>query len=76
MFKNRKNLISISSLGGKKNSKANRQSKSSSPEVFCNKGVLKTIANIRRKTPALESLFNSYRSKVFAFEFCEMFKNT
>ena len=53
MFKNKSNLVSISSLGGKKNPvKRMKKSRSSRPELFCK------FPKILRKTPALESLFN------------------
>ena len=44
MFKNRKNLVSISLLGGKKKKKTVKQikkSRHSCPEVFCKNRVLK-----------------------------------
>ena len=36
--------------------------------MFCKKAVVKEISNIHRKTPLLESLFNS--------EYCEIFNST
>ena len=42
MFKNRKNLVSISLLGGKKKTvKQIKKSRHSCPEVFCKNRVLK-----------------------------------
>ena len=40
--------------------------RSSRPEVFCNKAVLKNFTKLKKETLA----------QVFSFEFCEIFKNT
>ena len=69
MFKNRKNLVSISSLGGKKQWK---KSRSNCPEVFCQKEFLKISQNSQEST--YTEVF--YRSQLFSCEFCEIFKNT
>ena len=53
MFKNRKNFVSISPLGGKIQLSEWKKSRSSRPEVFCQKGFLKISQN-HRKAPALE----------------------
>ena len=52
MFKNRKNLVSISSLGGKKT-----HSKTVVQRCFVKKEFLKILQNSQEKL-ALESLFN------------------
>ena len=44
MFKNMENLVFISSLGGKKTVKRMKNCRSSCPEVFSKKGVLKNFA--------------------------------
>ena len=49
MFKNRKNLVS-SSLGGKKQLSERKKSRSSRPEVFCQKGFLKILQNSQEST--------------------------
>ena len=38
-------------------------------EVFYKKAVLKTLANIHRKTPVLESLFNKVAERYFPAKF-------
>ena len=50
MFKNRKKLVSISSLGGKKQLSEWKKSRSSRPEVFCQKGFLKISQNSQEST--------------------------
>ena len=40
--------------------------RSSRPEVFCNKAVLKNFTKLKKETLA----------QVFSFEFCEIFKKT
>ena len=45
MFKNRKNLVSMSSLGGKKQLINEKNSRSSRLEMFYQKGFLKTLQN-------------------------------
>ena len=50
MFKNRKNLVSISSLGGKKQLSEWKKSRSSCLEVFCQKGFLKILQNSQEST--------------------------
>ena len=49
MLKNTKNLVSISSQGVKKTVKQMKKSRSSCPEVFCKKGVLKIFAKFTGK---------------------------
>ena len=48
MFKNRKNLVSVSTLGGK-NSNMYEKNPSSCPEVFCKKRILKNLAKFTGK---------------------------
>ena len=49
MFINRKNLVSVSSLGCKKIVKQMKKSRSNRPEVYCKKGVLKSFAKLTGK---------------------------
>ena len=50
MFKNRKNLISISSLGGKIQLSEWKKSRGSFPEVFYQKGFLEILQNWQEST--------------------------
>ena len=50
MFKTRKNLVSISSLGDKKQLSERKKSRSSCPEVFCQQGFLKKSQNSPENT--------------------------
>ena len=43
--------------------------------MFFKIGVLKNFANIQRKTPVLESLFNKVAGLQLSCEYCEIFKN-
>ena len=47
--------------------------RSSRPEVFCKKDVLRNFEKIHKKTPVPESLTPTQR---FSCEFCEISKNT
>ena len=49
MFKNRKNLVSISSMGRKKTVKRMQKSRSCHPEMFYKKGILKNFAKFAGK---------------------------
>ena len=49
MLKNRKNLVSISSLCSKKTAKQMQKSRTSHPKILCKKGVLKFFAKFPRK---------------------------
>ena len=60
-------------------------SRSSHPEVFCKKGILKKFRKIHRKIPVPEFLFRPQvcifikketLAQVFSYEFCKIFKNT
>ena len=76
MLKNRKNLVSISSLCSKK-----QQNKCKNPEPVIQrysvkKEFLNSLQNSQEK-PVLESLFNRVtRPKVLSCKFCNIFKNT
>ena len=70
MFKNRKNQVSISSPGGKKQLSEWKISRYSRPEVFHQKGFLKILQNSQ------ESTCTGVFFKLFSCEFCEFFKNT
>ena len=50
MSKNRKNLVSVSSLGDKKKSREWKKSRSSRLEVFCQNGLLKNSQNSQEST--------------------------
>ena len=50
MFKNRKNLVSISSWAAKKQLSEGKKSRSSHLEVFCQKGFLKISQNPQENT--------------------------
>ena len=75
MIKPEKNLVSISSLGGKKQVNE-KKSRSSRPEVFCKKGFLKISQNSQENTCTGVSFYESHRFQVSSCAFCEIFKST
>ena len=65
MLKSRKKMVSISSLGRRKTVKRMENSKAVVHRCSTKDEFVK-LCKILKKTLALESLFNSYRSKVFS----------
>ena len=49
---------------------------SSRPDVFCEKGVLRTFAKSIGKHLCQSLFFNKAQAQVFSCEFCEISKNT
>ena len=72
MYKNKKNLwFLLVHWVVKKNSKTYRKSKSSSAEVFCNKGVLKTIAKFASKDQRWSPSLTVTRLRCFHVDFAK-----
>ena len=52
------------------------QCRSSRPEVFCKKGVLRNFAKLTGRPEACNLIKKETLAQVFFCEFCEIFKNT